>query len=63
MSDKTQSRQSIIDRWEQQEKLAMQEEERYIRAGNTLRAAQCKLFREKFSQLKQQYTTGKDSHP
>ena len=56
------TRHEIQSHWEQMEKLAMQEEERWIKAGNTLRAAQSKRFRERFSTLKEQYTTGKDSH-
>ena len=63
MSQNTQSKQSILNHWEKQEQLAMQEEEHWIKAGNTLRAQQCRLFRNRFNTLKEQYTVGKDSKP
>ena len=54
MSSNTMSRQSRLNQLENQEKLAMQEEEHWIKAGNTLRALQARIFKDKFSHKKEQ---------
>jgi hypothetical protein len=54
MSQKTLSVQSQKNEWEKKEKLAALAEEQYIKAGNLLRATQCRLVRERYGLLKGQ---------
>ena len=48
MSNKSLSRQSLINHYENQEKLAIQKQEQWIKAGNTLRAMQSRAMAERF---------------
>ena len=49
MSSNSNNKQSILNHWEMKEKQLTQEEEHYIKAGNTLRALQCRRMREGYS--------------